>query len=286
MNSSLWIKAAPSAKARTFPRSPLTKAESGKRKAETWDSRCRSGPLDEVLAVSPSTSAVRRPVSAFRFPLSALSLLLLLAGCSSTALKGPDPSEPFAKEIQQFLDADRTNPPPKNGILFVGSSSIRLWKTLAQDFPGQPVFNRGFGGSQIIDSVHYADLIITPYRPKRIVIYAGGNDINAGKSPEQVYADFQILIDKIRKRLPQTEINYISIAPNPARWAQVDKVRATNRMIEDYARRHSKVTYIDVFSHMLGPDGQPKPDIYIADRLHMNENGYALWKQLIAPYLK
>jgi lysophospholipase L1-like esterase len=215
-----------------------------------------------------------------------LLLTLLLAGCSSPPVaQPPDASQPFASEIQQFLATDRTNPPPKKGILFVGSSSIRLWKTLAQDFPGQPVYNRGFGGSQIIDSVRYADLIILPYRPKRIVIYAGGNDINAGKSPEQVFADFQTLATKIRTRLPKTEINYISIAPNPARWAQVEKVRATNRLIEDYARHTSHITYIDVFSHMLGADGQPKPDIYVADRLHMNENGYALWKQLVGPYL-
>jgi len=215
-----------------------------------------------------------------------LLLALLLAGCASAPVaQPPGASEPFAQEINQFLASDRTNPPPKHGILFIGSSSIRLWKTLAEDFPRKPVFNRGFGGSQLIDSVHYADLIILPYRPKRVVIYAGGNDINAGKSPELVFADFQQLVTKIRTRLPQAEINYISIAPNPARWAQADKIRAANRLIEEYARRHSKITYIDVFSHMLGADGQPKPDIYVDDRLHMNEKGYALWKQLVGPYL-
>jgi lysophospholipase L1-like esterase len=212
---------------------------------------------------------------------------LLLAGCSST----PTPArtlatnEPFAKEIQAFLDSDRTNAPARGGILFIGSSSIRLWKTLAQDFPDRPVFNRGFGGSQLADSVHYADLIILPYRPKQVVVYAGGNDINAGKSAEQVSADFQALVTKIRAGLPHAEITYISIAPNPARWAQVDKVRAANRLIEDYARHHSKVGFIDVYSHMLGADGMPKPDIYVADRLHMNERGYALWKQVVRPYL-
>lgn len=191
----------------------------------------------------------------------------------------------WEKEIAAFEAADRTNPPPTRGILFIGSSSIRLWKTLAQDFPQHQVLNRGFGGSQIEDSVHFAERIVFPYAPRKIIMYAGGNDINAGKSPQQVAADFRAFAQKVHQRLPQTRIAYISIAPNPARWAQVEKVREANRLIKSFTETDPRLEFIDVFSHMLGPDGQPLPDIFVADRLHMNAKGYALWKQLVAPSL-
>lgn len=196
---------------------------------------------------------------------------------------GPERWEP---EIRAFEAADRTNPPPQGGILFIGSSSIRLWKTLAQDFPEYPVINRGFGGSQIADSVHYAHRIVVPYAPRLIVMYAGGNDINAGKSPEQVCADFWTFVQTVRRHLPETRIAYISIAPNPARWAQVDQVRAANACIQALCRTNAHLAFIDVFPHMLGPDGQPRPELFSADRLHMNAQGYALWTRLVRPFLE
>lgn len=189
-------------------------------------------------------------------------------------------------EIAAFEAQDRTNPPPQNAILFIGSSSIRLWKTLAQDFPGHKVINRGFGGSQIADSVHFADRVVIPYRPKMIVFYAGGNDINAEKSPEQVAADFKSFVAKVRTKLPDTRIAYMSIAPNPARWAQVERVRETNRLIEEFTKASPKLTFINVFPHMLGENGEPKPDLFVEDRLHMNERGYALWSKLVAQAIK
>lgn len=211
---------------------------------------------------------------------------LLLAGCQT-----PPPnslathnSSRWQKDIAAFQAMDATNPPPAECIVFVGSSSIRLWKTLAQDFPGLPVVNRGFGGSQLADSVNYAAEIITSYRPREVVIYAGGNDINAGKAPELVFGDFVVLVKKIRAGAPQAKIAYISSAPNPARWAQVEKVRKLNSLVSEYCRRHG-CTFINVFPLMLGADGLPKPDIYVADRLHMNTNGYAIWRQAIGPHL-
>jgi lysophospholipase L1-like esterase len=188
-------------------------------------------------------------------------------------------------EIAAFEAQDRTNPPPQNAILFIGSSSIRLWKTLAQDFPEHKVINRGFGGSQIADSVHFVDRVVIPYRPKMIAFYAGGNDINAGKSPEQVAADFKAFVAKVRTKLADVRIAYISIAPNPARWAQVEKVREANRLIEESTKTGPKLAFINVFPHMLGENGEPKPDIFVADRLHMNERGYALWTGLVRPFL-
>jgi lysophospholipase L1-like esterase len=221
----------------------------------------------------------------------ALALLTVLAaaGCATPAPQAPRElvatNLPFAAEINAFADADHYDPPPKDAILFVGSSSIRLWKTLARDFPQRQVINRGFGGSQIIDSVNYADRIVIPYRPKRIVLYAGGNDINAGKSAQEVLADFQAFVRKVREALPDVEISYISIAPNPARWSQVGRVREANRLISTYARYDGRLSFIDVFPHMLGRDGLPRPDIFVADRLHMNAKGYELWKQIVGAHL-
>lgn len=184
-----------------------------------------------------------------------------------------------------FEKSDAENPPPKGAALFIGSSSIRLWKTLAQDFPDQAVINRGFGGSQMEDSVAFIDRIVVPYQPRKIFIYAGANDINAGKTPEQVLADFQAFVEQVQKKVRRVEILFISIAGNPARWQQVDEVRRANALVADYAKRKRRVEFIDVFTAMMGPDGLPQPDIFVDDRLHMNEKGYAIWREVIAPHL-
>lgn len=193
---------------------------------------------------------------------------------------------PFEKEILAFETADRTNPPPTSAVLFIGSSSIRLWKTLAGDFPRHRVLNRGFGGSQIADSIRYAPRIVLPYRPRLIVLYAGGNDINGGKSPEQVFADYRTFVKTVHAALPETRIAYISIAPNPARWAQVERVRAANALIESHSKMDPRLMFINVFPKMLGPDGMPRPDIFVADRLHMNAEGYKLWTGIVGPFLE
>lgn len=210
-------------------------------------------------------------------PLSAQSAPKVAAATTNAA--------PFEKEILAFEAADKTNPPPTGAALFIGSSSIRLWTTLAEDFPKHRIINRGFGGSQIIDSVRYAKRIVIPYKPRLIVFYAGGNDINAGKTPEQVFADYRSFVKTVHDALPQTRIAYISIAPNPARWAQVDRVRAANSMIEAHTRTDGRLAFIDVFPKMLGKDGQPQPEIYVADRLHMNPNGYEIWRGFVGPVL-
>lgn len=204
------------------------------------------------------------------------------------ALPLPAATNPHARwenEIAAFEAADRTNPPPAHAILFIGSSSIRLWKTLAQDFPRHNVVNRGFGGSEIADSVHFAERIVFPYAPRQIIMYAGGNDLNNGKTPEQVTADFKAFVHKVHQRLPQTRIAYLAIAPNPARWAQIERVRRANQLIADFIRTDARLVFIDVHPHMLGTDGQPLPDIFLEDRLHMNPKGYAIWKKIVEPHL-
>ena len=191
----------------------------------------------------------------------------------------------FETAIRAFEKADQTSPPPTNAILFIGSSSIRLWTNLAHDFPGKPVFNRGFGGSHISDAVHYVDRIVIPYWPRLIVFYAGGNDIHAGKTPEQVLGDFKAFVVKVHRQLPKVRIHFISIAPNPSRWKEVAKVKAANQLIADYISTNKSLTFIDVFSAMLGTDGLPR-DIYRADKLHMNLQGYEIWTKIIGPHLE
>ena len=225
-----------------------------------------------------------------RFPhWSAFVLSLVIPAAGSGCLHAEpvaDPSAKWEKEISAFEAKDRENPPPRNAIVFVGSSSIRKWTTLVEDFPHHQVINRGFGGSQLIaDSVHFADRIVLPYEPRFIVVYAGGNDIHAGKSPEQVFADFQAFVEKVRAKLPKTEIAYISIAGNPSRWAEVEEVKTANRLIADYIKDKPGLKFIDVFPRMLGSDGQPQPDIFVADRLQMNATGYKLWTEIVGTYL-
>lgn len=216
-----------------------------------------------------------------RFPFQ-LFLALLIA---ATAL-AQNKTNSFEKDILAFEAIDKTNPPPKQAVLFIGSSSIRMWKTLAQDFPDYRVINRGFGGSQIADSIHFADRVVIPYEPRVIVFYSGGNDINGGKSPETVANDFKTFVGKVRETLPATKLVYISIAPNPARWAQIDHIREANRLIRDYAVKEVGLSFIDVHPHMLGDDGQPKPDIFLPDRLHMNQKGYVIWKRIVGEHLQ
>ena len=192
----------------------------------------------------------------------------------------------FAKEIDAFAAADKTNPPPQHAVLFIGSSSIRFWTNLANDFPNHQVINRGFGGSEISDSVYYFDRIVAPYHPRLIVFWAGSNDINAGKKPEQVLEDFKAFAQKVRETLPETRLDYISIGSSPSRWHEVEQVKEANRLIRDYIEHHEKLGYIDVFPAMLGPDGKPMADIYRPDRLHLNAKGYAIWKSIIGPYLE
>lgn len=197
----------------------------------------------------------------------------------------PAPASPFESEIRYFEDGDRGIKPKRSRIVFTGSSSIRLWETLAKDFPRQSVLNRGFGGSHISDVIHYADRIVVPHKPPLVVVYAGGNDIDAGKSPHTVAADFKMFTTRIWSHLPQTSIAFISIAPNPARWAQVDRVREANRLIAAYCHSDRRLWFIDIFPRMLGADGKPIRELYVEDGLHMNRKGYEIWIPLVSDTL-
>jgi len=191
----------------------------------------------------------------------------------------------WEKEIAAYEQSDRTNPPPKGALLFIGSSTVRLWKTLAQDFPGYRVINRGFGGSQIMDSAHFAERIIFPYDPKMIFLRAGGNDLWAGKSPEQVFAEFKEFVAKVHAKLPETEIVFISLCPSVARWKRADQEKTLNTLVKDYVRQTTGVKYLETYTMSLGPDGQPRPELFVADKLHFNAEGYKLLAELVRPHL-
>lgn len=188
--------------------------------------------------------------------------------------------------INALVKQDATAPSPANPIVFVGSSSIVKWKSLTQDFPGLPVMNRGFGGSEVFDSLTFAHRIVIPYRPRQIVFYAGGNDINAGKSPERVFKDLKAFAARVHKSLPETKISFISVAGNPKRWSQVTEVRALNQMVAEWVKTDPRLDFIDVFHPMLQPNGLPLFNIFVSDQLHMNEKGYAIWTKVVAPHLK
>ena len=210
----------------------------------------------------------------------AIPVLLALSAVAAAA------DGPFEKEIRSFEASDRTRPPPRDAVLFIGSSSIKFWDTLADDFPDLVTIRRGFGGSQIADSTRYADRIIIPYHPRQIVLYAGDNDLAAGRTPRQVLEDFQAFVAKVRAELPKARISFISIKPSLARWKLIDRIKKANHLIEQYAASENGLQYLDTFTPMLGPDGKPRPELLRPDGLHCSRQGYQLWAKVIGPKVR
>ena len=195
-------------------------------------------------------------------------------------------AHPFEKEIAAYEVADKATPPPQGAIVFTGASGIRFWKTLAADFPGLNVVNRGFGESQLSDSVFFAERIVIPYHPKTVVIQAGGNDINAGKTPNQVLADFQAWVTKVRVALPDVRLVYLGQGPSPARWAQREKQQQANQLVRDYIAKEKNMFFVDIWAPCLGTDGEPRPELYVADKLHPSAEQYQIRAKLIRPTLE
>jgi lysophospholipase L1-like esterase len=212
------------------------------------------------------------------------SLLVWAIACQILAADKAGP-ERWQKAIAAFQAADKTSPPPQNAILFIGSSTMVLWKTLAHDFPEHVVINRGFGGSQIVDSVFYADRIVIPYRPRMIVLRAGGNDIHAGKTPEQVAADFQAFVEKVRAKLPDVRIAYMPINATPLRWANAEREKQANQLIKARIAAGQNLDYIDTYDATLGADGKPREELFLKDRLHFNAEGYKILTAIVRKHL-
>ncbi len=214
--------------------------------------------------------------------------LLMIAALTGVALLPaaalddgkPNPHARWQRAIRRFEDADLDHPRPRHGVLFVGSSSIRFWN-LKKSFPDLPVINHGFGGSQIADTIHFADRIVWPFEPEVIVFYAGDNDVADGKSADTVSRDFARFSAAVEEQLPDTQLIYIAIKPSIARWSLAEEMRQANRAIASLCEADPKRTFVDVWSPMLGEDGQPRPELFIKDGLHLNTAGYELWTELV-----
>lgn len=196
-------------------------------------------------------------------------------------------AQPFANEIAAFRKQDSIAMPPKKAILLVGSSSFRLWDNWQDYFPGRKIINRGFGGSSLPDVIRYADDVIFKYRPKQIIIYCGENDFAASDtvSVPTVVERFKTLFGMIRAKYKRVPVAFVSMKPSPSRQKFLTKYLAANAAIKDFLTAQKRTAYIDVYTPMLQPDGNVMTDIFKADNLHMNAKGYAIWKQVMEPYL-
>ena len=186
----------------------------------------------------------------------------------------------WEKDVVAFESA----PLRKGGIVFTGSSSIRLWKTLEKDFEGLPVVNRGFGGSQMQDSAELAERIVLPHEPQMVVIFAGTNDINAGKSPGDVLRSFEAWVGKLKEKSPKTALCFLEITTSPSRWEQREKVVAANTLVRAACEKLG-VKFIPIREKFFGPDGKPREELFVADRLHLNVDGYKILVEAVRPFL-
>jgi lysophospholipase L1-like esterase len=209
-------------------------------------------------------------------------IILLLTGFRSYS---QDPKR-FSDEINAFKKADKESPPSKGCILFVGSSSFRIWTSVAADFPDYCVLNRGFGGSMMSDANYYFDDIVAPYKPQIIVLYEGDNDLATHKTTEQIMADYKIFLGKVKNEIGDIPVLYVAAKPSPSRWELRGQYAELNQAISDYCQSHKNLEYIDVVGPMLGENGRPKPEIFREDSLHMNPKGYVIWTAVVGPYLK
>ena len=194
---------------------------------------------------------------------------------------------PFYSEIQQFKTQDSIHFPPKQAILFLGSSSFRKWEDVQKYFPNYKIINRGFGGSTIPDAIYYADEIVFPYEPKQIVIYEGDNDLASSNkiTADSVLNRFKQLFNLIRNRLPNTSIAFVSIKPSPSREKLMPEMQEANSLIKNFLKNKKNAAFIDVYYRMLNKDGTPNKSLFIEDELHMNDKGYHIWQKIIQPYL-
>jgi len=218
--------------------------------------------------------------------LAAASLDAAAASAPPALVAPPAAPSRWQAAFDRFATDDALHPHPPGGILFVGSSSIRLWNGLEDQFGNLPVvINRGFGGSQLSDCVKHLSRLVLRYQPKTVLVYAGDNDLADGTAPQEVLRRFVAFVDGVRAALPATRIAYISIKPSPARVALLPEIRTANALIRDYAEQAPNVDYIDVYTPMLGANGLPRRELFREDALHLNADGYALWKRVIAPHL-
>jgi lysophospholipase L1-like esterase len=187
----------------------------------------------------------------------------------------------FEDEFRAFALAEARAPLPQDAVLFYGSSSMRLWETLAEDFAGLPVVNRGFGGSTLAECVREMERLVVPVRPRAVVLYAGDNDLDQGARPERVRELFDEFAARVRDRLGQAPLVFISIKPSPARFWNIASVRRANALVREAIAASPNARFLDVFPLMLDAGGWPRRELYTEDGLHMSRAGYNLWTALV-----
>lgn len=212
----------------------------------------------------------------------AIILFSLLAVPVRGQDKGP---ERWEETIRWFEQEDRAKPPAPGVALFTGSSSIALWKDIASSFPGHRVLNRGFGGSNFEDLLHYTDRVIFPYNPSVIFVYEGDNDIMQGDGTEQVLSNARKLREMIRSRLGDTPVVFISPKPSVARWHLRRTYESVNDALRKFAESEPNTEFADVWTPAIGKDGKVMEDIFLEDNLHLNSKGYRIWQKVLSAYL-
>jgi lysophospholipase L1-like esterase len=195
-------------------------------------------------------------------------------------------SQNYLPEIKAFETKDSIAMPAQGQILLAGSSTFRLWTTFKEDLKQFPVINRGFGGSQMSDLNYYFDRIVLKYKPKMILVYEGDNDLNAGESPDSVIREFKEFVEMVKVKLPKTKIGYCSIRPSLARVAILDKQKAVNQSIKAYCKATKKVYFLNIQKEFYKRNGELMTDIFVADKLHLNEKGYKIWAKATNKFLK
>lgn len=187
--------------------------------------------------------------------------------------------KPFWDEIKAFRIQDSIQKPQDGMILFIGSSSFRLWKSAKDDFNNPTIVNRAFGGATLPDVISYQDDVVLKYKPKKIFLYCGENDIASSEkvTPEIVLGNFKTLYESIRKHFPVTPVIFVSIKPCILRWAMKDRMMAANALISNFLSKEKNTVFVNIWDKMLDGKGEPMKDIFIEDNLHMNKKGYAIW---------
>lgn len=206
-------------------------------------------------------------------------LLLAISNFAQTSVNR------FEHQVQTYEAADKAAPPPKGAILLIGDSQFYRWKTLHEDLPGYSIINRGIDSFQGSDILHFFDRLVLPYQPRLIVLHVGGNDVHNGKTPERVLADFKTFVAKVRATQPQIPIAFSSITPGPGRWDEADRRKQTNQLLKDYIATQKNLHFIDLWEAMLTQDGQPREDLWVADRIHPNQAGYLVRVKIMRPLL-
>lgn len=213
------------------------------------------------------------------------TLMFVGVGCAAARLLIPKSVERWEAAIAAFEEQDAKAMPEPGGIVFVGSSTIRGWK-VEEAFPNHNVINRGFGGSMMVDAAYFANRIVTPYKPAKVVIYSGDNDLGSDQTPQEIAGELQKLVETVKAELPDTKFAVISVKPSGLRWSMIDKLRAVNDEFEAYCARTPNVTFIDIEQKMLGEDGRPRGELFRADQLHLSPAGYEILNEAVRPFIE